>query len=365
MNRKSIVSTLAATTIGLIATAQLTFATGTAQAEEKYTGELLSTIDLGEPAEGFGGISGLTHLGGDEYMALSDDSTGKSRMYRMTIPADYNANDKIKVTDTIMLHDPQGNPYPKESVDPESIRLLPDGTLAWTTEGWAKDGNFIAPGIIISDQQGKELRRIAAPAYHAPTPDGKMGISHNQANEGLTRIYGNDDILMTINEGTLIQDGEQNTEEHGMKVRLTQYSLSKGEAIAEYVVEIGPRYPHSKLRGPSEIIAANDGSFYIIERGYIPDNGNLGEIYRITLDGATNVLGRSALDGTEVPVKKELVFDFASMLKNDGTDPIDNVEALSWGPVLPDGRAQLIVIADDNFNETQRTLLDRIAIAKN
>ncbi|MDK8451602.1 esterase-like activity of phytase family protein, partial [Corynebacterium mastitidis] len=64
-----------------------------------------------------------------------------------------------------------------------------------------------------------------------------------------------EDALITANEGALVQDGPMNSEERGMRVRLTQYSLGTGQPIAEYPLEIGQLYPGARDRGVSEIIA--------------------------------------------------------------------------------------------------------------
>ncbi|MEJ4098763.1 esterase-like activity of phytase family protein [Corynebacterium mastitidis] len=309
------------------------------------------------PSVPFGGISGLERVGTEEYVALSDDSAqhGPARAYRMTIPSDPSSDQRPAVTGATILHDPSGQPYAPQAVDPESVRRLPGGDFAWTSEGWAKDGDFRSPAVILSDASGAEIKRLSVPAYHAPDPAGTRGVRHNKAAEGLAVL--GEDTLITANEGALVQDGPMNSEERGMRVRLTHYSVSTGQPLAEYPLEVGALYPGARDRGVSEIIAGGDGSLYIIERGYVAGQGNRGEIYRVTLDGATNVLGKEALDGSETPARKELVFDFASLPEHP-----NNIEALAWAPRLADGRAQLLVASDDNFSDTQRTLLHRIAL---
>ncbi|WP_055123348.1 esterase-like activity of phytase family protein [Corynebacterium oculi] len=343
-------------------------------AAHRFPSEYLGTTDLshlavpgvdkqGKQQPPFGGISGLERLtdtdGPDnsaEYLALSDDSAenGPSRAYRLSIPTDPHGAEPT-IAGTVILRDSDGQPYAPRAVDPESVRILPNGTVAWTSEGWAKDSNFRSPAVIVSEASGRELSRLKVPAYHAPNPEGTVGVRHNKANEGLAVV--SEDVVMTANEGALAQDGPMNTEEQGMRVRLTQYSVSTGEPVAEYALEVGALYPGAKDRGISEIIAGDDGSFYVIERGYVAGEGNRGEIYRLTLDGATDVLGTPALTGAEVPVRKELVFDFSEL-----PDHPDNIEALAWAPRLSDGRAQLLVMSDDNFSDKQRTLLHRIAL---
>ncbi len=309
------------------------------------------------PSVPFGGISGLERVGQEDYVALSDDSAqhGPARAYLMTIPSDPASGTPPTVTGATLLRNASGQPYAPQTVDPESVRLLPSGDFAWTSEGWAKDGNCRPPAVVLSNPSGREIRRLSVPAYHAPNPEGTRGVRHNKANEGLAVI--GEDALVTANEGALVQDGPMNSEERGMRVRLTHYSVSTGQPLAEYPLEVGPLYPGARDRGVSEIISGEDGSLYTIEHSYVPGQGNRGEIYRITLDGATKVLGKEALDGSETPARKELVFDFASLPEHP-----DNIEALAWAPRLADGRAQLLVTSDDNFSDKQRTLLHRIAL---
>lgn len=334
-----------------------------------FPSQYLGAVDLSEaphsadvadalgPTVPFGGVSGLERVGAEDYVALSDDSAqhGPARAYRMSIPSDPASGTRPTVTGATILRDPSGRPYAPQTMDPESVRRLPGGDFAWTSEGWAKEGNFCSPAVILSDASGKEIRRLSVPSYHAPDSEGTRGVRHNKANEGLAVL--GEDALITANEGTLVQDGPMNSEERGMRVRLTHYALDTGQPLAEYPLEVGALYPGARDRGVSEIIAGEDGSLYVIERGYVPGRGNRGEIYRVTLDGATNVLGKEALDGSETPARKELVFDFASLPEHP-----DNIEALAWAPRLADGRAQLLVASDDNFSDKQRTLLHRIAL---
>ena len=50
------------------------------------------------------------------------------------------------------------------------------------------------------------------------------------------------------------------------------------------------------------------------------------------------------------PLLKELVLDF-----DDLGIPLDNVEGMTFGPDLADGRRTLVFVSDDNFSETQVT----------
>ena len=42
-------------------------------------------------------------------------------------------------------------------------------------------------------------------------------------------------------------------------------------------------------------------------------------------------------------------------LNAEGVTPIDNVEGITWGPVLDNGNRTLVLASDNNFNDTQVT----------
>jgi len=66
------------------------------------------------------------------------------------------------------------------------------------------------------------------------------------------------------------------------------------------------------------------------------------------------------------PVGKTLVLDLSEVpgLSPDLAPSLDNFEGLAFGPRLADGRSTLIVVSDDNFNETQRTWFLQFAIGE-
>jgi hypothetical protein len=38
-----------------------------------------------------------------------------------------------------------------------------------------------------------------------------------------------------------------------------------------------------------------------------------------------------------------------------GIDNVDNIEGIAWGPVLENGNRSLVLVSDNNFNDTQVT----------
>lgn len=69
--------------------------------------------------------------------------------------------------------------------------------------------------------------------------------------------------------------------------------------------------------------------------------------------GASDVLGVDSLRTARVlPMRKRLVLDLSRVR---GLPRIDNVEGITLGPRLPDGRRLLVLVSDDDFNPQQVT----------
>ena len=79
----------------------------------------------------------------------------------------------------------------------------------------------------------------------------------------------------------------------------------------------------------------------------------------VSLAGATDVSSLESLKGqTDIlPAAKTLLVDLSEVngLSTDLGPSLDNFEGMTFGPRLPDGRATVLVVSDDNFRESQRT----------
>ena len=84
-----------------------------------------------------------------------------------------------------------------------------------------------------------------------------------------------------------------------------------------------------------------------------PGTGNSIRLYRVALAGADDVNGVASLAGaldSIDPAAKTLLLDLDTL-----GIPLDNVEAMAFGPDLPDGRRSLILVGDNNFAPAQFT----------
>jgi hypothetical protein len=85
----------------------------------------------------------------------------------------------------------------------------------------------------------------------------------------------------------------------------------------------------------------------VLERSFsVGVIGNQVRLYEIDISKATNVLTAANLQGATA-VTKRLVLDFETLKTQLGG--IANLEGITFGPRLANGKRSLVVIADDNF----------------
>jgi hypothetical protein len=193
----------------------------------------------------------------------------------------------------------------------------------------------------------------------AADPFEERGARTNNGFEGLS-FSADGETLWVAMETALIQDGPIATVEHGATSRLTQFDRD-GTMLAQYVYELDPIQAvptgEGADNGVSELLAIDATRFLVLERSGVSTAAGPWDlyirIYLIDISGATDVSGLESLDGADyIPVSKELVLNLAE------TDLayVDNIEGMSWGPVLENGNATLVLVSDNNFNpETQVT----------
>lgn len=305
----------------------------------------------------FGGISGMDYDAKDDiYYAISDDRSehGDARFYTLKLKIDAKGVHGIDIVSTTTLKGVDGKPFPKLGIDPESIRYdAQNGHVFWSSEGDAK-GN---PQIFEANTDGTVVRTLTIPDYYLPNADKTSGIVSNLAFEDLT-FSPDGKFLYAGLENGLAQDGGRTTLTSGSLSRILKIDLSTGAPVAEYPVEIA-KVPiagsdgKTNDNGMSEFLTLNDDTILTLERGFSLGYGNQSELYTVKLDGATNVLGKATIKGTDfTPAAKTPVMQLKE--GDFGGVDVDNVECLSWGPVI-DGKPTLIIASDNNFSASEFT----------
>jgi hypothetical protein len=318
-----------------------------------------------------GGLSSITY---DErrgvYYVLSDDQGNRPtgdpvRYYTASIDLDdgkFEPGD-VTLTGSTTLLDDDGEPFAPGGLDPEGLALANPGSLYMTSEGNILADPIIDPFIRRYNLRGRVTAELPIPDYYRPNGV-DHGVRFNLGFESLN-LTPNGRDLVTAGEGPLFQDGPASTFDNGSLARILIYDLARRLPEAEYVYEVAPWAEPSAIFGVNGIVEIlpidNAGTMLVLERSFSVGGvlgggtGNDVVLNEISIDGATDVLGVDALyqGGGPIPltpVDQRPVFAF-----DDLGIPIDNIEGMTFGPTLPDGRETLVIVSDNNFNAGQFT----------
>ena len=271
-----------------------------------------ASIPTGTLFEGveFGGISGLDQALDGSYWAISDDRGGERgtpRFYNLSI--DYAASGPVTVKvnrQTFMLRE-DGTPFPASArtVDPEAIRLAPNGNLYWSSEGnWGTTAaTLFQPFVREMTTLGKFVREFKLPTIYNYVDNTTTGARSNKLFEALT--VAPDGTVFVANEDALIQDGPLTTVQAGSVVRVTALDPSTGSAKAQYAYQL-PKIPVDAPAGApfgpdnglSDFLAIGNKKFIAVERAFASGIGNTIRLVVTEItDGTTNVSNIASLAG--------------------------------------------------------------------
>ncbi len=187
----------------------------------------------------------------------------------------------------------------------------------------------------------------------------KSGIRNNLAFESLT-VTPSQNYLFTATENALVPDGAIATLSNGSPSRIISYNTATGKPAAEYlyltdkVAEPSTTVDGFTTNGIVDLLAIDDNHLLSLERSFSVGAGNTIKLYEVSLEGADNISNINSLSTVDItnikPVQKELLLDFDKL-----NITLDNIEGLTFGPDLPDGRRSLIVVSDNNFSSSQFT----------
>jgi 3-phytase len=291
-----------------------------------------------------GGLSGITYnTSTNKYLILSDDRSqiNPARIYTATIAigdGSLGAGD-VAFEGVTTIRQPDAAPFPSGSIDPEGIALATEGRLFVASEGDRNAG--IDPFVRRFDQpSGIQQQDFGVPSkFLVGNPS--SGVRNNSAFESLA-ITPDQKWIYTANEYALIQDSAV-TFLTGSPSRILRFDATTGAAEAEFLYLNDPF-----ASGLVELLALDHNHLLALER----DAQLSIRLYEVDLLGATDIRGIDGLIahgmGGIVAVQKQLIADLASFGFKPG-----NVEGMTFGPTLPDGRRALLLVSDDNFSPSQ------------
>ncbi|RIK75318.1 MAG: hypothetical protein DCC68_21425 [Planctomycetota bacterium] len=277
------------------------------------------------------GLSGITHLGGNHFAAVVDNS---NKLVHLEV--------QFAADGSLAGATPVGGTTLSQSRDYEAIAY----TNARLKTVWLADEG--GPRLDEFDLKTGELLRTVA----APSPFGQRRNGFGW--ESLVRRAGGGE-LWTANEEALTVDGGVSSPTSGTTVRLLRYAAGDESYVAaeQYAYPVEPWHvgdsslTSAERSGLVELVALPDGKLLALERslafsGLIsPSFEN--RLYEVDLAGATNVAGMASLAGaTYTPVGKRLLWSGAAA----GAVGM-NMEGLTVGPRLASGNLTLVGIVDD------------------
>jgi hypothetical protein len=344
----------------------------------EFLGEVV--VPTGTTFDGteIGGLSSITYDSAhDVFFAISDDQGNRPtgdpvRYYTIDIDLGDGTLDAgdVGFVDTTTLFDNKKTPFAPGGLDPEGLALASPGSFFVSSEGNIFADPIIDPFIRRYNPQGRVTAELLIPDHYLPNGV-DQGVRFNLSFESLN-LTPNRRQLVTAGEGALFQDGPASTFENGSLARVLVYDARERTAEAEYVYEVGPWAEPSGIFGVNGIVEVlpidNAGTMLVMERSFSV-GGTLGGgtanvvvINEISTAGATDVLDIDALydSGSPIPltpVSQREVFAF-----DDLGIPIDNIEGMTFGPRLPDGRQTLLIVSDNNFGAGQFTQFIALAV---
>jgi hypothetical protein len=340
-----------------------------------------------------GGLSGIAYEPrSDSWVIVTDDRSAinPARFYTARLRYDARAFDSVYLTGVTFLKQADGSLYPNltdyqsqnsggEVPDFESIRFDPlDGSLWHTSEGDRKlgsnpfvrhvrrNGDYIATmplPAMFRVPPPAATRGVRVPVYGTATPataaPARSGMRDNMGFEGLSFAPDGQSYWVSV-EGPLMQDGAEASPTEGGYSRITRFDRS-GNMLAQYAyrLEPVPALPgpgKAAVNGISEILAVNEQQVLVLERAAVQAADgryrNYIRLYQMDVRGATDVRDLAALADTSfTPASKRLVLDLDTL----GLPQVDNVEGMAWGRKLANGHDTLLLMSDDNFNQSEVT----------
>jgi hypothetical protein len=294
-----------------------------------------------------GGLSSITYdARRDVYYVLSDDQVG-ARFYTVALGiGDGRLSDgDVRFRAVTPLLAPGGAPYAPMSLDPEGLALTKDRELILTSEGFAN--RLIDPFVRRYALDGEFLGDLPVPTAFLPNAEQTRGVRLNLGFES-AGVPPNGRFLFTATENALVQDGPAATIANGSRSRILRYNLQTGRLdrqwfyLTDPVAE--PPVPPTafSVNGIAELLPLNNEFLISMERSFsvgAPDTGNTIKLYTVALPG-----------GKDRAARKTLLLDLDAL-----GIPLDNVEGMTFGPRLPNGRRSLVLVSDNNFAANQFT----------
>lgn len=335
----------------------------------KFIGEYIVPYNLPFHGTVTGGLSGIDYdASTGQYYLICDDRSAlnPARFYTARLYFSDKSFDSVKFIAVTTLLQPNKQPYPDTKTnpsltpDPEAMRYnAKKQRLVWSSEGERivneKDTILTNPGIYEISMNGQYLDSFALPSQfrmHAT----ENGPRRNGVFEGLGFTPGYKYLYVSLEEPRY-EDGPRAEVGQGAYTRILKFDNNTRQPVAQYAYKLEPvahpAIPENafKVNGISDIMVLDEDKILTIERSFSSGVKDCTiKVFISDLSNATDISGINSLqtDTRFKPATKTLLLDFVSLGKY-----IDNIEGVTFGPVLPNGHRSLVFVADNNFSDKE------------
>lgn len=317
-----------------------------------------------------GGLSGIDYdANNDLYYLISDDRSiyNVARFYTAKINISNNTIKNINFENVVSFKNETGENYsswekkPETSIDPEDLRYNPKTkNIVWSSEGARVISDTFSvlqnPAIQTATIDGNFVNNYFLPNNLRMQKD-ENGPRSNGALEGITfdkkfrTLYANIEV-------PLYEDDSEATTSKGGLARIFQFDVKSKNNTAQYAYlldavahEPNPENGFS-INGISAIQFYDKNQLLVVERSYsVGKQACTVKIYLCNLSNATDVKNTALLQNhTYTLASKKLILNM-----DDLGVFVDNVEGITFGPKLDNGKHSLLLVTDNNYSKLQKT----------
>jgi hypothetical protein len=338
----------------------------------KLIGQYVVPYNFNYQGTTVGGLSGIDYDSAKKcYYLISDDRSAinPARFYTANIATSAKGIDTVIFTKVTSFTQQNGSTYPNSkqnaahTPDPEALRYNPlTGKIIWSSEGEriVKKGDTVLenPAVTVAAISGKYIDTLPLPALlHMKATEN--GPRQNGVFEGLAYADNYKTLFVSVEE-PLYEDGPR----AGIKDTVTWARILKYDAITKKLkaayayhlepVAYAPILPNAFIiNGIPDILYAGNNKLLVMERSF--STGRMActiRIYTTDVSKAANIADNISLKQTPPakPLQKHLLLNM-----DDLGIYVDNVEGMTFGPVLPNGHKTLVMVADNNFSIMEKT----------
>jgi hypothetical protein len=338
----------------------------------KFLGKYIIPFNQSFKNTTVGGLSGIDYDAKNNlYYLICDDRSDRNpaRFYTAKIFVTKKGIDSVRFTGVTNMLQPDKTVYPNNkqdawhTPDPEAIRYNPiTKQLVWSSEGERivkeKDTVLENPSVTLIDKNGmfKNIFELPAIFNMQATTNGPR---QNGVFEGMSFANNYKTLFVNVEE-PLYQDGPRaDTVDNNAYIRILKFDVASKKNTAQYAYKLNPvAHPANpatafKVNGVPDILSIGNNKLLVIERSF--STGRLActiKVFIADIAGATNISNINSLqaDTNFTPAKKKLLLNMDSL-----GIYTDNIEGVTFGPLLPNGHKTLLFIADNNFNLLQQS----------